>query len=211
MLDTLLSMATRWQPIVNLVVALATVATLAVVIWYTIETKRLRETAQDQIEVALDQSRASIRPTLFLAFERELTQNEHPPAIHNLGTGPAFNVVFDPVWITDTEEIRFNDVSIVGTSFQNGIPLNPAAFRGGNFYEWLKTASKFAFYLSRKAEREDSNVVLKATYSDAAGNKYASRFIVDFDVLLQKITTRAIVEAGSNQSKTGSKRSNSAN
>lgn len=69
--------------VASIATAVATTVTLAVLIWYTIETHRLRKESQRQNEIAL----------LPLVVVEE-PYEEHPDAfgIRNIGRGPAFQV-----------------------------------------------------------------------------------------------------------------------
>src|SRR5579863_4308624 len=79
----------------SIVIAVVTTATLIVLIWYTVETHKLRVEAQRQNE-------HSIMPIVML--QSVFVQGQHVgisrPAIRNLGSGPAFNVYVGPMQIS---------------------------------------------------------------------------------------------------------------
>jgi hypothetical protein len=81
------------QSYATIAVSVLTLATLLVLIWYTIETSRLRRTAERQNE-------DSLRPILSLEFNYQYSgQRKHIVLmkIKNLGKGPAFNIALTSV------------------------------------------------------------------------------------------------------------------
>jgi hypothetical protein len=78
--------------IASIVTTAVTTATLVVLIWYTVETQRLRREAQRQNE-------NSMMPIVIFQSVYVKGQNitVSRPVIRNLGSGPAFNVTIDPI------------------------------------------------------------------------------------------------------------------
>lgn len=75
------------------------VVTGFVLIWYTWETARLRESANRQVEVGLSQIEASIRPLVIMEFDSDQF------AVRNVSGSPAFNVRVREVMIHPSNPI----------------------------------------------------------------------------------------------------------
>ncbi|MCZ2152989.1 MAG: hypothetical protein LC114_03640 [Bryobacterales bacterium] len=99
--------ATTFQAYASIALTILTAATLGVLIWYTVETSKLRKTAQAQtaesanlLEEAQIQNETALRPIVALSIEHTLiTDSERASSdtrllkLRNLGKGPAFNVM----------------------------------------------------------------------------------------------------------------------
>jgi hypothetical protein len=84
----------------NYISTVAVVLTLIVIIWYTIETSRLRKAAQDQtketgklLTEAQKQNEVAVMPCLAISPARPSSADgQCTLVLKNVGTGPAFNV-----------------------------------------------------------------------------------------------------------------------
>jgi hypothetical protein len=74
----------NWTEYGNLVVL---TFTLAVIIWYSLETRRLRAITQEQLS-------RSYLPLVVVEFKKEIHAGDtiYIPAVRNIGFGPAFNI-----------------------------------------------------------------------------------------------------------------------
>src|SRR5260370_39247063 len=81
--------------IASIVTTAVTTATLIVLIWYTVETQRLRREAQRQNE-------NSTMPIVMFqsVYVRGQNITVSRPVIRNLGSGPAFNVSVSPITLS---------------------------------------------------------------------------------------------------------------
>jgi len=75
--------------IASLVTTLATVLTLAVLVWYTIETYKIRVEAQRQTS-------NDLMPVVVLELRSDPGLMYHPLGVRNIGRGPAFSISFSP-------------------------------------------------------------------------------------------------------------------
>jgi hypothetical protein len=104
------STAQSLQAYASIALPFLTAATLGVLIWYTVETYRLRKSAQNQNVVSANlltearlQTEQALMPVLALAHGRTKMEgvsgaNEmHIPVIRNFGPGPAFNIQTRPL------------------------------------------------------------------------------------------------------------------
>ena len=79
-----------------------TAATLLVLIWYTIETYKLRKAAQAQVETATMPMVVFQSCTVEVEKPYGIGSGEvYRPLVRNLGTGPAFNVIIQPIQVAD--------------------------------------------------------------------------------------------------------------
>jgi hypothetical protein len=107
-----------WIAAINVLVLFLTLAAL---VCYTIETKRLREATQlqntktgDLLKEAQQQNEISVMPILMLGQGRhERSPNKEVPLIRNLGKGPAFNAFTATMKIKDAE-FSFRHVGTIG-------------------------------------------------------------------------------------------------
>jgi hypothetical protein len=83
--------------VVRTVQDVTVILTLVVLIWYTIETDRLRKAAKDQVAAAKTQnaiaSENALRPVVVLGSQDDLPKGIHELVIRNVGSGPALNTV----------------------------------------------------------------------------------------------------------------------
>jgi hypothetical protein len=93
--------------IASLATAFITLITLIVLIWYTVETYRLRKAAQTQTEIAT-MPIVSFDIVPFKDYEVYVEL----PAVRNVGSGPAFDVQFQPVKLED-RSIEFSRIPVL--------------------------------------------------------------------------------------------------
>jgi len=115
--------------------------TLGTIIWYTIETWRLRRTAQQQIRIALDQQRMSVQPVVILEFDRKLHKQQHGmPKVCNIGIGPAFNSKIRSIGSSQAE-IRFEPIALLKPSAE--LDIEASVYRNGRYHQRLRDGKAF--------------------------------------------------------------------
>jgi hypothetical protein len=156
--------------------AAVTTATLIVLIWYTVETYKLRLEAQRQSE-------NSIMPIVML--QSVYVQGEHMgisrPTIRNLGSGPAFNVYVGPMQISGKavvfEHPRMlapgQDEFVAVSGLRQAMRHSDGGFDDGKIHHTNDLRMAFK---STQDVAETTGVI---TYMSASGKKYRTTFTVD--------------------------------
>jgi hypothetical protein len=166
-----LQQAQAWATIVAAVAAMLTFAAL---IWYTIETQRLRRAAERQNEIA----GMPIIALRLSSGERKLGQplSLASQSIRNVGNGTAFNIEISTVQ-NRPFEIRFESTPL----------LEPKDNQLLDYTIWQDAVttgfSKRTVWLESIIESGQlgSDMPVDITYSDAAGKRYRSSHSVKYD------------------------------
>src|ERR1035437_5382712 len=85
------------QTIASGVTALFTICTFGALVWYTIETKKLRISAQKQVTASEKQNEHLLLPILFFVQSKYNANTPETIMIRNIGSGPAFNASTQPM------------------------------------------------------------------------------------------------------------------
>jgi hypothetical protein len=133
-----------WQNVANIAqifVAVFAALTFGGLVWYTIETRKMRVTAQQQFEIASKQFKAGYRPVVVLTFEPrpEGQRMILHLKLHNVGTGPAFGVQVKSIQYESTHNkvmvhIDFPVVALLQQS-------EPRALEIGRFVDGQKSVA----------------------------------------------------------------------
>jgi hypothetical protein len=160
----------------------ATVAATFVLIWYTIETHRLRRDAEKQNEISgmpivalrLSSGERRLGEPLTLVFQ----------SLRNIGNEPAFNIDVTPIQRAPFE-VRFESIHLLEPKDSLGLQytiLQDAITSG---------LSKMSVWLESVIETGQlgSEMAISVSYSDASGKRYRSDHLVQFDAAAKTITT----------------------
>lgn len=159
----------------------ATVAATFTLIWYTIETQRLRRAAEKQNEV-------SVMPIVALRLssgERRLGEplSLKCQSLRNVGFGPAFNIDVSPIQKAPFE-VRFERVGLLEPKDSEDLQytvLQDAVKSGfSKMSVWLESVISTG--------QLGSEMAVSVSYSDTSGNRYHSDHIIQFDAAAQTIT-----------------------
>jgi hypothetical protein len=152
-------------------------ATLLVLIWYTVETYRLRKAAQAQVE-------SGMMPMVVFQFCRvkQETHNgfqwENRPVVRNLGAGPAFNVSIRPVPVGD-KAAEFEFPRMLAPAEEQFVAIcglrDKEAFDGGR----VRTTRPFLTALQSCKDRTSTRGCI--TYTSAIGKTFATMFTILHD------------------------------
>ena len=157
-----------------------TAATLLVLIWYTVETYRLRKAAQAQVESS------TLPIVVFQSSKVAATAGWaewHRLVVRNLGTGPAFNIQFQPIPIGDrVADFQFSRMLAAGEEQSVAIcglrderTCSDGQHIRGDFYD----AESLQAVLQACKERTFTNGLI--TYSGASGKRFRSTFKIQHD------------------------------
>ena len=162
--------------VASIMTACVTMATLGVLIWYTIETHKLRLEAQRQNE-------NSMMPIVM--FQSVYTQGQHAGisrlVIRNLGSGPAFNVYVGPMEISG-KPAQFEYPRMLSPGQENFVSisgLREAKQDSYGGYDDGKIHNTRDLLQAVRATPEilETNGVI--TYTSASGKKYGTTFTID--------------------------------
>ena len=163
--------------VASIVIAAATTATLGVLIWYTIETYKLRREAQRQNENVM-------KP--IVALQSVSVRGQYAgtprPIIRNLGSGPAFNVCMEALRIagrTATFEhprtlAPGQDEFVIISGLRETTKQGPT----GNFEDG-KIRHTYELLKDLKATPDIMQTNGTITYQSASGKKYRTTFTMD--------------------------------
>jgi hypothetical protein len=185
----------HWSEVAALVTAIATTVTMAFLIWYAVETYRLRKASQRQNEIAVDlwktaqrQSRIPFIPIVVVYVAPEKAQGGHltldDPAIRNIGNGPAFQVEIQTLQI-GAYEVRFTVVPLVERD--KSIKLDYTIWQDGQTAEFPRGSVLLQSVISANETRLELPLVI--TFRDMAGNRYCSRPTIVYDPMAKEIRT----------------------
>ena len=175
------------------------ILTLVTLIWYTVETGRLRKIAQQQIRIALDQQRMSVQPVVTLEFDRKPHKLEYGmPKLCNIGIGPAFNIKIRSIGSSEAE-IRFEPVALLKPSAER--VTEASVYLKGRYDQRLRDGDAFARQLETLSTAQVDLTTVEPTsrasifellteYDDSIGNHYVSEMRLLHDVLLEETSTR---------------------
>jgi hypothetical protein len=107
-----------WSAIAQIALSLLTFSTLCILIWYTIETSRLRREAQTQNE-------AINLPVLVMDFatsDDSKGKSHDLPTVKNIGRGPAFDVTIERLAMKDVV-VEFESLPLVEAGAERLVPL----------------------------------------------------------------------------------------
>jgi len=160
----------------------ATVAATLVLIWYTIETQRLRRAAEKQNEISgmpivalrLASGERRLGESLTLEFE----------SLRNIGNGPAFNIDVTPIQEAPFE-VRFDPIRLLE-------PKDSQRLVYTVLQDSLTSGfSKTSMWLESVIETGQlgSEMAIRVSYSDASGKRYRSDHVIQFDAVAMTITT----------------------
>jgi len=160
----------------------ATVVATLVLIWYTVETQRLRRAAEKQNEisgmpiVALKVASGERRLGEPLALESQ--------SLRNIGNGPAFNIDVTPIQKAPFE-VRFDPIRLLE-------PKDSQSLEYTVLQDALTSGfSKMSVWLESVIETGQlgSEIAISVSYSDASGKRYRSDHIIRFDAAAKTVTT----------------------
>ena len=160
----------------------AGVLTFLALIWYTIETQRLRRAAEKQNQIAgmpivvlrLLSGERKLGEPLLLSFQ----------SVRNVGNGPAFNINLSPIK-KPPFEVTFSSIAILEpkenatldfTIYQDAITSGMAKMT-----VWLESVIETG--------QLGSEMAVGISYADASGKRYRSNHVVRFDIASKAVTT----------------------
>ena len=161
--------------------AIAGAFTFFALIWYTIETQRLRRAAERQNDIAgmpivlLKLSSVEQRPGgLLLDCE----------SIRNVGNGPAFDINISAIQKAPFE-IRFEPIHLLEP--KQTYVLDITVWRDVG----VSVFSKMSVWLESVIESGElgSEMPVDISYADAAGKRYRSRHVVQYDAVAKRVST----------------------
>lgn len=160
----------------------ATVSATLVLIWYTIETQRLRRAAEKQNEISgmpivalrLASGERGLGESLTLDFQ----------SLRNIGNGPAFNIDVTPIQKAPFE-VRFDPIRLLEP--RDSQPLEYTVLQDG----LASGFPKVSVWLERVLETGQLGfeMAIRVSYSDASGKRYRSDHIIRFDAAAKTVTT----------------------
>jgi hypothetical protein len=162
--------------IASLVTACVTTATLMVLIWYTVETHKLRLEAQRQNE-------HSMMPIVVFqsVYMRGQPTGQNRLVMRNLGAGPAFNVQFGPMRISG-KPASFDhprtlasrqDEFVAITGLREAMTSPIGQYDDGKIHDANDLLNAFK---STSDILETPGVI---TYTSASGKQYRTMFTID--------------------------------
>ena len=174
-----LQQAQAWATIVA---AIATTLTFAALIWYTIETQRLRRAAERQNEIA----GMPIVALRLASGERKLGQplSLASQSIRNVGNGTAFNIEISTIQ-KKPFEVRFEPAPL----------LEPKDNQLLDYTIWQDAVttgfSKTTVWLESVIESGQlgSEMAVNITYAAAADKRYQSSHVIHYDAAAKKVWT----------------------
>lgn len=160
--------------IASIVTTAVTAATLIVLIWYTVETQRLRREAQRQNE-------NSIMPIVM--FQSVSVRGQHltvsRPVIRNLGSGPAFNVSVDPMTLAG-KTVTFEHPRTLAPGQEEFVAVSgtrePKLDSAGGYDDGKIHHTQDFLKLVKSSP---DTVLGGITYAGAAGKKYRTTFAMN--------------------------------
>jgi hypothetical protein len=155
---------------------------MGILIWYTVETLRLRKAAQRQNEI-------SIMPVLVLEFEsgeRALAGHMklEDPQLRNIGNGPAFNIQVATIAGPDLE-VRFDGVPVLDKAA--GERLRFTIWQGGKTTGFSRRTVLLASVIT--SGQLGAKTAVAATFNDSAGVRYRSGYVIRYDSTAKETTT----------------------
>lgn len=153
----------------------ATMVGVVVLIWYTIETCRLRKEAQRQTAM-------TAMPALFVRTQRRPSSSSLFLNVENIGKGPAFNVCFESLTGPDCK-LTFKPIPLLLVGEQHKEVESDIEEISAESYDTASGA--IASLMSQ--ERLPRELTLMASFQDLSGRRYKSSFLVRCDGFVQEL------------------------
>lgn len=168
----------EWSAVASIVTTFATVITMGVLIWYTIETYRLRTAAELQHKAAVEQlnetkiqTDLSITPVLTISADPDPSpQTGVAIVMRNLGTGAAFDIGVEPE-ATEGIRLRFEYPDVLAS--QEIAQITLFWNRGDKGSGKLQTVSDYMGMC--KSHRIPDFVYINLVYIGATKKSYRTR------------------------------------
>lgn len=161
--------------VASIVTTAVTTATLIVLIWYTVETQKLRREAQRQNENSMMPIVAA-QTGYFEPYVKSSCL-----AIRNLGSGPAFNIQISSIQISGksgvfehSRTLAPGQVEILAVAGIREVKIGPS---GG--YDDGKIRSAAELLESLRSAPSTQETKANITYTNASGKKYRTTFTID--------------------------------
>ena len=163
--------AALWQTVLATINAGLLLATLIVLIFYTIFTYRIQRTARNQTEELIRQRKLSNLPAFIaLAIDPRQSNRIH---LHNVGKGVALNVTYDDVRVPSDDHPDARIINLPLAAIKPDQALHAGvAFAGlgdRNEQNRAMNAPPIVNYLN------DEAYVLTVRFFDVEGNRYSQR------------------------------------
>lgn len=161
----------------TLVAAVCGLIGIIVLVFYTRETFLLRKTAERQLD-------ASEKPVLLFGLSSTNFQSGTPvallePTIRNIGSGPAFNVVIEPLR-GDGVEVQFRLPNVPDIEGKQQIPLKLFITQGGQTNGMSGWLSLLADLIRR--DKFPKDMIVAVQFDSISGKTYRSRNRVRYDL-----------------------------
>jgi hypothetical protein len=173
----------------DIVNTVAIIGTLCVLVWYTIETFRLRQAAQKQLETAQKQLEHSVTPIVTFHSVRgddrvmgTMIFKTSILVIRNLGSGPAFNVEMKPLLLGDKTAVFIHTRTLAP---DEASPVKIAGLLGPTTQDssgqvsgtMIEQTGQLRGYLGRLQDSGETHGEI--TYASASGRRYHTSFTMN--------------------------------
>jgi len=178
-----------------------TAVTLVVLCKYTKETVRLRQATRDQVNIsnqllreAQIQNEAAEKPTLLFGLSSTDFHLGKPlellePTIRNIGSGPAFNVVVEPMK-GDGVEVQFRLPNVPYLEGKQQLPLKPFITQDGQANGMSSWLSLLADLIRRNNFPAD--MIVAVQFESISSKTYRSRNRIRYDWMAKLVSTSLI-------------------
>lgn len=166
--------------------AFAAACTFGALIWYTIETQKLRRAAEKQNEIGQLQNERSILPIVLLEgtnipVAEDANMPSFQTAIHNLGSGSAFNILIEPLQGPKTT-IRFEHTTALAAG--DSQPVRMMVVEDGKQVASRAYQNICRMFHNRQLVTGSTGVI---KYSDVNGTKYRTILAYNYDELTREV------------------------
>jgi len=164
---------------------IATVAGVVVLVWYSLETRWLRQETNHLLQEARIQNETALRPIIDFYFHTTGVggYQQQSLKVRNVGRGPAFGLYATPSKL----EYR-SSISMV---LPESVPADTEGFCHFNVKDLLGESSGSVssrdIFLSLKTTVGDLPLSMRVTYQSATGKRYLTTLIVTADGELAKL------------------------
>jgi hypothetical protein len=177
----------RLATIGTLVAAICGWIGIIVLVVYTKETFLLRKTAERQLE-------ASEKPVLLFGLSPTDFQSGMPveslkPTIRNIGSGPAFNVVIEPLR-GDGVEVKFRFPNVPDIEGKQQLPLKLFITQGDQTTGMSGWLSLLAYLIQR--DKFPKDMIVAVEFDSISGKRYRSQNRVRYDPTEKLVSTGLI-------------------
>lgn len=177
----------RFGAIGTLIAGFVGVIGILVLIVYTRDTYLLRKTAELQLE-------ATEKPVLLFGLSSTDFQLGKPmelmePTIRNIGPGPAFNIVIEPMK-GDGVEVQFRLPNVPYIESNQQLSLKIFITQEGETNGMSGWLSLLANLISR--DQFPNDMIVAVQFDGIAGKTYRSRNRVSYDALSKLVSTRLV-------------------